>query len=559
MKLLNRAPKEAPGEGTVKTARRRPTRRQIIAGVAVIAVAVAAVSLWPRNKQPQTQESAYVTTQVARRDITSSLTGSGSLAAANSYTVTSMVEGEILSADFEEGDIVEKDSVLYEIDSADAAGNIETSEMSLSSSQRSYQNALEQMSDLTVKAPVQGTLVSLDVSVGDEVNAGQTIGTIRDSSVMTLKVDFPSDAAQSFYVGQSATVTLDSTFETLSATVSHVSASDTVATGNSIVRTVTLEVQNPGALSTGQRATAEIDGIGSSSSSTFEYREERSVTAAVSGEVISVSAAEGDWLSEGQTILQLSSDSVSDSVQSQAESLRRAEISLENAEKTLENYTITSPISGTVTEKAYNAGENAEQGKTLCTIYDLSYLTITLNVDELDISDVEVGQSVVITADAVEGKVYNGTVTKVSVVGTSSGSYTSYPVTIRIDETDGLLPGMNVDATIVVDSASDVLAMPITALERGNLVMITADSPSAENAVEAGAPEGYVYVEVTTGVSDDDYIEVTSGLTEGDTVVYTPSADSGTSDFMMMGGMGGQMPSGGAPGGAPNGGPGGGF
>ena len=82
MKLLNRAPKEAPGEGTVKTARRRPTRRQIIAGVAVIAVAVAAVSLWPRNKQPQTQESAYVTTQVARRDITSSLTGSGSLAAA---------------------------------------------------------------------------------------------------------------------------------------------------------------------------------------------------------------------------------------------------------------------------------------------------------------------------------------------------------------------------------------------------------------------------------------------------------------------------------------------
>ena len=44
---------------------------------------------------------------------------------ANSYTVTTLIEGEVLSADFEEGDMVEQDSVLYEIDSEDAAANIE--------------------------------------------------------------------------------------------------------------------------------------------------------------------------------------------------------------------------------------------------------------------------------------------------------------------------------------------------------------------------------------------------------------------------------------------------
>ena len=61
---------------------------------------------------------------------------------------------------------------------------------------------------------------------------------------------------------------------------------------------------------------------------------------------------------------------------------------------------------------------------------------------------------------------------------------------------------------------------PVCAVNRGNTVLITSDSPSAVNALEQEAPEGYVYVQVTTGVSDDSYIEITSGLQEGDTVAY---------------------------------------
>ena len=79
---------------------------------------------------------------------------------------------------------------------------------------------------------------------------------------------------------------------------------------------------------------------------------------------------------------------------------------MENTQKQLENYTITSPISGTVIDKEYKAGDTVESGKTLCTIYDLSYLEMTLNIDELDISTVEAGQTVQITAEAVEGKTF---------------------------------------------------------------------------------------------------------------------------------------------------------
>lgn len=160
-------------------------------------------------------------------------------------------------------------------------------------------------------------------------------------------------------------------------------------------------------------------------------------------------------------------------------------------------------------------------------IYDLSYLEMTMNIDELDIGKVEVGQTVEITADAVEGQTYTGVVTKVSVAGTTTGGITTYPVTVRIDETDGLLPGMNVDAEIVLEQESGVLAVPSAAVNRGNTVLITADSPSAVNALDQEAPEGYVYVEVEVGISDESYTQILSGLQEGDMVAYLPTSSGG--------------------------------
>ncbi len=266
----------------------------------------------------------------------------------------------------------------------------------------------------------------------------------------------------------------------------------------------------------------------------------------------SIVADEGDSVSSGGTIIVMTSSDLSEQVTSASESVRTAQLSLDSANDSLDNYSFTAPISGTIIDKNYEAGENVESGDTLCVIYDLSYLTMTLSVDELDVSSIAVGQSVEITADAVEGVTYSGVVTKVSVAGTASGGVTTYPVTIRIDETDGLLPGMTVDATITLESAENVLAVPASALQRGNTVLLTADSPSAAGGT--ANESGYVTVEVTTGVSSDDYIEITSGLQEGDVVVYIPTSDSSSDFFGMMGGgmMGGGMDMGG--GGMPGGG-----
>ena len=521
-------------------------------------------------------DSIYATAAVERRTITSTITGSGTLEAADSYSVTTLLEGTILTASFEEGDQVEQGTILYTIDSTDAENSLEQSQLSVSQAQRNYNSAVEALEDLTIVSDAAGRILSLNVEAGDKVTAGEQVATVRNSDVMELTVPFPSDDAQSFYVGQSATVTLDSTFENLPGTVSQVAANTTVSTGNMITREVTIQVNNPGGLSTSQTASAAVNGVGSSSSGTFAYEAESTVVADVSGTVASIAVSEGDWVNKGQTILVMTSDTLDEQVQSASDNLRNAQISYENQTDQLDDYTITSPIQGTIVDKNYNAGETTEANQVLCTIYDLSYLTMTLSVDELDIADISVGQTVSVVADAVEDQTYQGVVTKVSVAGTSSGSATTYPVTIRIDETDGLLPGMSVDATIELGSAEDVLAIPASALSRGDTVLVTSDSPSATQsegsppkdgaspeeggkAVADGDSLQYTSVAVTTGISDGDYIEITSGLQDGDVVAYIPTSSSSNSGFSMMGGMpGGGMPGGGMSGGGmPGGGPGG--
>ena len=556
--------REKPGRASGTLAKKLLRKRVLLPAAACVLAGAFALRLAGGGQPASAAGLTYTTAPVERRDITAQITGSGVLEAANSYSVTSLAEGNILTADFEEGDQVEEGTVLYTIDTSDLSGSLEQARISLEQAQRSYNSRVKDLEKLSVTAPKTGRVLSLEVEEGDDVSAGQTVATLRNSDVMTLTVPFLADEAAGFSVGQRAAVTLESTFETLEGTVSKVDRADTVLEGNRIVRYVTVEVANPGALSVSQTGSATIDGCASAGSAAFAYAAEQAITAEVSGQVAAIRAREGDRVDRGDVLLTLTSDSLDDSLQSAADSLRNAELSLESRQDQLNNYTVTSPIRGTVIDKNYKAGETSEAGKVLCSIYDLSYLTMTLSVDELDISDIAVGQRVEITADAVEGKTYTGVVTKVSVAGTSSGGTTTYPVTVRIDETEGLLPGMNVDAAITLQSASGVLAIPSGALNRGNTVLVTADSPSAANgtAIEGG---DYCSVPVEIGASDSSYIEIISGLQEGDTVAYIPTTSSGGFGMVMMpGGMGGvafesaAMPGGGAPNITVSGGPGGG-
>ena len=497
--------------------------------VVCVAVAGGVFLLKPKQAKPVSVDASYVEAAPERRDVTNTLSGTGTLNPANTYTVKSLVDGKVLTGTIEEGDIVEEGTVLYTIDSSDASTNFEKAEIAMQQAQRSYDKVVDRQ---YVRAEVAGVVSSLKVAKGDEVTSGQEVAVIRDSSKMLLTLEFPAADAANFSVGQNADVTLDGTFEQLTGTVTSVSGTDALSAGNLLTRTVTITVRNAGGLTTAQAATASINGVSSIGSAVFAYQAERTLTAQASGTVTSINVQEGSEVAKDDIILSLSGDDLTESIQSASESLRSAEISMQNLQDAMDNYTITAPISGTIIEKDAKVGDAVKAADTLCIVYDLSYLEMSINVDELQISSISVGQKVQITADAVQDKTYVGTVTRVSMKGTANGGTTTYPVTIRIDETDGLRPGMNANAEIVVAEANNALVVPNAAVLRGGYVLVTQDSPSAANAdPDMEAPEGFVYVAVKTGVSDDDYTQIVSGIQEGDTIGYDPSSVSSDSYY----------------------------
>ena len=497
--------------------------------VLCVAVAGGVFLLRPQQAKPASVDASYTEAAPERRDVTNTLSGTGTLNPANTYTVKSLVDGKVLTGTIEEGDIVEESNVLYTIDSSDASTNFEKAEIAMQQAQRSYDKVVDRQ---YVRAEVAGVVSSLKVTKGDEVTSGQEVAVIRDSSKMLLTLEFPAADAANFSVGQSAAVTLDGTFEQLDGTVTSVSGTDALSAGNLLTRTVIITVKNAGGLTTAQAATASINGVSSIGSATFAYQAERTLTAQASGTVTSINVQEGSEVAKDDIILGLSGDDLTESIQSASESLRSAEISMQNLQDAMNNYTITAPISGTIIEKDAKVGDAVKAGDTLCIVYDLSYLEMSINVDELQISSISVGQKVQITADAVPDKTYVGTVTRVSMKGTANGGTTTYPVSIRIDDTDGLRPGMNANAEIVVAEAKNALVVPNAAVVRGSYVLVTKDSPSAANAdTTMEAPEGFVYVPVKTGVSDDDYTQIVSGIQEGDTIGYDPSSVSSDSYY----------------------------
>lgn len=505
-------------------------------------VLAALVLFWALKRSPEQQVTAdpeYVQDAPQVQDVSNSLSGVGTLKPAQTYTVTSLVDGKILAADFEEGDVVEEGTVLYTVDSADAATNVEKAQIALEQAQRNYEKVVDRQ---YVRAEASGTVSVLKVKKGDEITSGQEVAIIRDSSTMLLSLLFPAVDAANFWVGQDALVTLDGTFEQIPGRVLSVTGTDALGTGNMLTRTVVVSVPNAGGLTTAQAATASVAGIHSIASAAFTYNDEKTLTASAAGTVTGLLVKEGDAVDKDAILIELSGDDLTESIQSASETLRNAELSMKNMEDTMANYTITSPIKGTIVQKNYKQGDSLSTGKEMCIIYDLSYLEMVISVDELNISALEVGQPVVITADAVNGQSYEGKVTRVSVAGNTSGGTTTYPVTIRIDQTEGLRPGMNANAEIVTAKSSQTLTVPNAAIIRGNYVLVTTDSPSAANADESmTAPEGYVYVPVKTGVSGDDYTEILSGLCAEDTIAYDPTTVTTDyydyyGDVMIMGG-----------------------
>lgn len=487
--------------------------------------------------------ASYLTQSAQVRDMTVSVSSTGTVTPIDSYKVSALVTGEVLEAPFEEGDWVEKGALLYRIEAKDAETAMAQAQLGVRQAQLAYQNA---QSNLNPSASGSGVVQKLYVKKGDMVSAGSPIADISDTTTMTLEVMFHSMDAQNLYAGQPATVTIDGTLETLNGTIESVSPSDQVGTGGTLLRQVKVRVQNPGALTSSTSATVSVNGVDCAAGGTFQANLQQTVVALSSGEVTQVHVSQGSPVSYGTTLVTLGGTAANSTLENAAIGLENAQLSLQRAMDAMENYTVTAPISGTVIEKNFKTGDTIENssltaaGGNLAVIYDMSTMTFAMKINELDINKIQVGQEVEITADAVEGMTFQGVVDKVNINGTTVSGMTDYLITVNILDPGDLKPGMNVSADVIIEHVGEVLAVPVEAVNRGAekpyVLVAGAGALNEEGRVtDLGKLERR---EVTLGRNDDSYIEITGGLDQDEVVVWENQI-SNPFAAMMTSGMGG--------------------
>jgi HlyD family secretion protein len=201
--------------------------------------------------------------------------------------------------------------------------------------------------------------------------------------------------------------------------------------------------------------------------------------------------------------------------------LNSAKAKLAAAQATLNLAKIIAPFSGTVTQAQPQAGDRVSEDDVAFQIDDLSQLMIDLQISEVDINSVAIGQPVTVTFDAVQEKSYTGIVTSVDLSGHKNQGAVDFTVTVTLADADELVkPGMTAAVTISTKEARDALLVP-------NRTVRVVNGQRVVYVLKNDQP---VEISVRLGTVADTKSEVVGGdLKEGDLIILNPptSADTG--------------------------------
>jgi HlyD family secretion protein len=168
---------------------------------------------------------------------------------------------------------------------------------------------------------------------------------------------------------------------------------------------VEITVKNPGALKEGMKATAELAAGGttleSTGSGTLSYANSKVIKSNAGGTIKSMNLRENEYVNAGDILAVLENADLMLSVKSDNIKMENLRSQLDIQQKQLEYYTITAPFDGTVTSMGKaNEGDTVKQGEVLAVVSDMGHLEFSVDIDELDIAKISVGQKVKITAEA---------------------------------------------------------------------------------------------------------------------------------------------------------------
>jgi len=211
--------------------------------------------------------------------------------------------------------------------------------------------------------------------------------------------------------------------------------------------------------------------------------------------------------------------------------IKAAQAAVDAAQATLNQQFLAAPFAGTISSVSSQVGDLVSSGTNAFQIDALSNLFVDLPVAEVDVTNVKDGQAATLTFDAIPNKTYNGVVTQIGLVGTSTQGVVNYPVTVQISDADAMVkPGMTAAVSIVVNQHDNVLLVPNQAIQ------VTGSRHQVVVLFEGQQ----IPVPVTVGLTNSTMSEVTGNqLKEGDTILLNPPAATNTSGARGGGILGG--------------------
>jgi HlyD family secretion protein len=228
--------------------------------------------------------------------------------------------------------------------------------------------------------------------------------------------------------------------------------------------------------------------------------------------------------------------------------LHQAQLAITNAQQNLDTLKISAPFDGTITQAYMVPNQVVSAGTQAFRVDDLSKLVIDVQVVEIDINHVQVGQPATITFDAIPNKTYTGKVMRIDLAGTVAQSSVNFTVTVQVTDADALVkPGMAANVTILTNKVDNALLVPSTS------IFTDTNGTQFVYLVQNGTT---TKVTVTVGAISDSTTQITSNsLKEGDTIVLSFASTSSSSGggLGILGGGGARVrttaPAGGEPGG----------
>ncbi len=457
--VVSQTPKKKTHTGKKKRDRFGRTVRKTVKIIVVVALLCGAGLFGLKayiNKQAESSSTtSYSRAVVTRGALEETVYGSGTTSARNQTNVLAEAEGTLTDLRVSVGDAVKAGDILAVMTNTDLDDTITDLEFDLWELDDQILSTSAGSKVTTIEAPAAGRVVAIYAEAGDDALAvfrrEGALAIISTDGRMKVELS-DVDTSSGVSLGEKLTVTGE-TF------IAEGTVVDLTRQGTCL----TLTIQDD-SLPMGETVTVARQNGTTLGTSTLEVNKPMAVSS-YGGTIESVKVSVGDKVKRADTLFKLTDSPLTLKIENLRLQREAAAKSLEEARQQRENLIIVAPCDGTIATLSISEGDEISSGAMLCSILEGEDMNLTIAVDELDVVEVEVGQKVKITVDALSDAEMDGEVYKIAPVGSNSGGVTTYDVELTFDaEGSGVRSGMNATGEITVASTDSTLYVPVEAL-----------------------------------------------------------------------------------------------